>query len=59
MSTKDLKGSYQLQLRALGGAGFQKVLALVGDLRLFKNRKIHSVLSRPLVVVTFILSDDK
>lgn len=59
MSTKDLKGSYQLQSRALGGAGFQKVLALVGDLRLFKNGKIHSVLSRALFVVTFILSDDR
>lgn len=59
MSAKDLKGSYQLQLRAPGGAGFQKVLALVGDLRLFKNGKIHLVLSRPLFVVTFILSDNR
>lgn len=38
-TSETLEPSYQLQLRYLEGAGFQKVLALVEDLRLSKNRK--------------------
>lgn len=36
---QNLKGSHQLQLKGLEGAGFQKVLALVEDWRLFRTEK--------------------
>lgn len=36
---QNLKGSHQLQLKGLEDAGFQKVLALVEDLRLFRIEK--------------------
>lgn len=45
MSTTDLKGSYRLQSRALGGAGFQKVQALVEDLRLLKKKRKNTLSS--------------
>lgn len=48
---QNLKASHQLQLKGLEGAGFQKVLALVEDLRLF--RKGENTLSSFL---TFICS---
>lgn len=45
---QNLKGSHQLQLKGLEGTGFQKVLALVEDLRLFRIEKTNKQKKPPL-----------